>query len=95
MLGVDRLFWDDNDGRKGLLGEIVAEAVSWDEDSTIGHKYVYALTALLCCSDVAAFSWLPATKQLAPSAYSLSTLLSTPFSKISIIPDDRCVRFDN
>ena len=38
--GVGRLFWDDKDPGRGLLGEGVQEAVSWDEEGAIGHKYV-------------------------------------------------------
>ena len=37
-LGVSKLFWDENDGERGLLSEAVKDAVSWDEGVTIGHK---------------------------------------------------------
>ncbi|WWD17696.1 hypothetical protein CI109_102137 [Kwoniella shandongensis] len=92
-LGVGRLFFeeDGNDGQpmrskgrgngqstrkgkgKGLLGDMVAEALSWDEGGSIGHN------------------WIPASAQIPSSIYSLSTLLSTPFSTISLIEDGRYI----
>ncbi|ORX37398.1 hypothetical protein BD324DRAFT_447564 [Kockovaella imperatae] len=56
-LGVSRLFWDEKDKAKGLLGKDVQRAVSWDESHALGHNWLpspaslppssYSLSALL------------------------------------------------
>lgn len=38
VLGCARLFWDDKDAERGLLGMGSRDSVSWDEGGAIGHK---------------------------------------------------------
>ncbi|OCF41857.1 hypothetical protein I317_04367 [Kwoniella heveanensis CBS 569] len=39
-LGVGRLFWDDEDPLRGLLGMEVDDAMSWDDGEGIGHNWL-------------------------------------------------------
>ncbi|WRT64332.1 uncharacterized protein IL334_001264 [Kwoniella shivajii] len=38
--GVERLFWDENDPKKGLLGRIIGEVESWDDGLAVGHNWL-------------------------------------------------------
>ncbi|KAK8866099.1 hypothetical protein IAR55_001250 [Kwoniella newhampshirensis] len=80
QLGVGRLFFELDGGssgakgkRKGLLGDLVADALSWDEGISVGHN------------------WIPSSAHIPSSTYSLSTLLSTPFTNLSLIEDGRYI----